>query len=70
MPFVAIFEQFSEMRHTAGRHLQHVYAAEDANGLRCGCSTSTETLEEAEKEPAQSLSLRNELNAISACIRQ
>ena len=36
MPFVAIFEQFSEMRHSAGRHLLHVYAAEDANGLRCG----------------------------------
>ncbi|EFC1526446.1 hypothetical protein FA868_08040 [Escherichia coli] len=70
MPFVAIFEQFSEMRHSAGRHLLHVYAAEDANGLRCGCSTSTETLEEAEKEPAQSLSLHNELNVMTARIRQ
>lgn len=35
----AIFEQFSEMRHSTGRHLLQVYAAEDANGLRCACST-------------------------------
>ncbi|EJV7174670.1 TPA: hypothetical protein ACP2SR_003022 [Escherichia coli] len=70
MPFVAIFEQFSEMRHSAGRHLLHVYAAEDANGLRCACSTSAETLGEAEKEPAQSLSLHNELNVMTARIRQ
>ncbi|MBS5156741.1 hypothetical protein K6664_01420 [Escherichia ruysiae] len=54
MPFVtvlpAIFEQFSKVRHSAGRHLLHVYSAEDANGLRCGCSTSAETTEEAEKD--------------------
>ncbi|EFB2832697.1 MULTISPECIES: hypothetical protein [Escherichia] len=74
MPFVtvlpAIFEQFSKVRHSAGRHLLHVYSAEDANGLRCGCSTSAETTEEAEQEPAQSLSLRNKLNAMTARIRQ
>ncbi|QMM76799.1 hypothetical protein HVW96_12725 [Escherichia coli] len=58
------------MRHSTGRHLLHVYAAEDANGLRCGCSTSAETLGEAEKEPVQSLSLHNELNAMTARIRQ
>ncbi|EOQ54940.1 hypothetical protein WES_00541 [Escherichia sp. KTE31] len=43
MPFVtvlpAIFEQFSKVRHSAGRHLLHVYAAEDAHCLRCVCST-------------------------------
>ena len=66
----ASFEQFSEARHSAGRHLLHVYAAEDASGLRCGCSTLAETIEEAEKEPAQSLSLRNELNAMTARIHQ